>query len=80
MYFSCAFPFSSLAVCFLSSRVLLFGFLQLAPLQEMTSSVFMNWLGAHIQPELCSDLLQGSCLFLFFSFFFLIYIPLGIFS
>ena len=69
MYFSCAFPFSSSAVCFLSSRVLLFGFLQLAPLQEMMSSVFMIWLGAHIQPELYSDLLQGSCLFLLLLFF-----------
>ena len=31
----------------------------------------MNWLEAQIQPELCSGLLQGSCLFffLFFTFF-----------
>ena len=49
----------------------LVGILQLAPPQEITSSVLVNWLGAHIQPELCSDLLQGSCLLFFsFSFFF----------
>ena len=47
-------------------------FLQLVPLQGITSSVLVNWLRAHIQLELCSDLLQGSCLSLFFFFFLLI--------
>ena len=43
-------------------------FLQLAPLQRISSRVLVNWLGAQIQLKLCSSLLQGSCLF--FSFFF----------
>ena len=43
-------------------------FLQLAPLQGISSRVLVNWLVAHIQPELCSDLLQVSCLFFFFFF------------